>query len=558
MMLNTLIDNAAAQGAIIDERITFEKTEDSGISAFLKPNSLTIDPIVIEIPNSMIIKPDDAYRAFNLEAELIGNYEDLIFKIYIAGLLSGRVKNEYFEPYIMLLPHPSEIGSPLTMSDEELKLFKDTSLQIKFIKERKHSLKDQFELVRSYIEGITFDEFLWAHLIITSRAFPYKIINPNSKPNLVMLLPIIDLLNHRPNSKVEWSSDSSGNFRLSALLPPSTDLQRIEVFNNYGPKGNAELFMGYGFVLEDNEYETLQLSLSLPHKLKSDLKNQWNIRLPTIDDYTFLVDQNSDHRDETDKLEEASDITVFMLNKFHPIATGLLEVFAFVCRNEGDEGLTLKNTLNGLNQLKKSLELKFLNKLDKMPVLDTTKVSSEIYAKAVIFRKGQLKVYNMAKSEIKAREKQLLKEYRQYLITIKDIYKNESEEFGNFMKIMEWDKDISHLTKMDMELIFRLWLLKAINYRRSGNAQNSKFDLNWLFDLFEQKYQSFDVGNSEEYMIKLYSQIMSKIKKNASEVMKGNHWELKDWLIVDNIVTENSYEKGKSLEPILIGPLNLF
>lgn len=559
MSLEALVDTAVAHGAIIDERVEFQDTSEAGISAFLKPNSPTSNPVIIEIPNSMIIKPEDAYKAFDINAKNMKDDEIAIFKIYIAGLLSGKLEDKNFSTYIRLLPHPSEIGSPLTMTDDQLELFNETSLQKKFIEERKSLLKDQFDSVCHLNEGITFNDFLWAHLIITSRSFPYRIVNPDAKPNLVMLLPIIDLLNHKPNSKVEWSSESSGNFKLSAIQPTfSEDSNRVEVFNNYGPKGNAELFLGYGFVLEDNEYETLQLSLSLPQSLKNDIQSKWNISLPTIDDYTYNFDQKSSSNEKNTESKELNKSTVFMLNKFHPIATGLLEVFSFICKNEGDEGPTLKNTMNGLNKLKQSLEVKFSNKLEKLPAFDSTKVSKSIYNKAATFRKGQLKVYNMAKNEVKSREKHLLKEYRKYFITVKDIIQKDRDEFGNFLDIMQWNKDISDLNKMDMELLLRLWLLKTINYHKKDDFNNLKFNMKWAFDLFEQKVQSPNVKDDDGYMTDLYYQIIPQIKENVPELVKNEFWELNHWLIVDNIVTQNSYEKGKSLEPLLIHPLNLF
>lgn len=556
MSLEKLIEVAIKQGAIIDQRITFVKTENSGYSAFFKPNVSTEGPLSIEIPNCMIIKTENAYKAF----EMVKNVKELnevsVFKFYVACLLSKNIEDPKFRDYINILPTALEIGSPLTMRKESLYVFENTSLEKEFIEKRKNLLLLDFESVSFLNKHVTFDDFLWSHLIITSRAFPYRIVNPEAKQNSVMLLPIIDLLNHQPNTKVEWSSNSSGNFKISntETIQPS-ETAEYEIFNNYGPKGNAELYLGYGFVLHDNEYETLQLSLSLLPSLKDNITKQWNVKLPTIEDYTYTIDSSSEGK-FTEKEKIAANI-VFMLNKFHPIADGLLEIFCFINKNEDDQGPTLKNTMNGLNQLKQSLELKYSNRLDKMPAYHSDCISEADFNNAKCLRQGQLKIYNMAKNEIKSREKKYLKEYRKFFITVKDIYKKDIEEFSEFVEIMQWDKEINELSKMEMELIFRLWLLKTVNYWNIDTVDDSNFDLKWFFELFTERKGLSNIAYDDKFMTDFYNQIIPTLKRNVPELLKGDSWELSDWLIIDRLVVENSYEKGKTLEPLLIKPLNL-
>lgn len=88
-----------------------------------------------------------------------------------------------------------------------------------------------------------------------------------------VLLPILDCLNHARGHPVSWVVTSSppapsskqGNINSSSLhitlhLRAPTPTQ-AEVFNNYGPKPNSELLLGYGFVIPSNPEDTIVLKL---------------------------------------------------------------------------------------------------------------------------------------------------------------------------------------------------------------------------------------------------------------------------------------------------------
>lgn len=94
--------------------------------------------------------------------------------------------------------------------------------------------------------------FLWASLIYTSRAFPDSLlrvdgkqvdsrklmtevneVDPGARP---CLIPLLDMLNHRPYEKVVWMKGQSA---LSLISVEETKAGN-ELFNNYGPKSNAE------------------------------------------------------------------------------------------------------------------------------------------------------------------------------------------------------------------------------------------------------------------------------------------------------------------------------
>lgn len=75
-----------------------------------------------------------------------------------------------------------------------------------------------------------------------------------------VLFPVMDVANHGMESHVDWAFDP-GRFSLTTqeILGPGD-----EVLNNYGPKPNDELLMGYGFCLPGNRHDRVLLTLKAP------------------------------------------------------------------------------------------------------------------------------------------------------------------------------------------------------------------------------------------------------------------------------------------------------
>ena len=101
------------------------------------------------------------------------------------------------------------------------------------------------------------DHYLWACTIISSRAFPSYILNGDKEHPTQVLLPCIDVFNHRRAEQVIWFTD----YKTSdvQMLHEAPIKAGEEVFNNYGAKPNDELLLGYGFVLQDNPEDALSL-----------------------------------------------------------------------------------------------------------------------------------------------------------------------------------------------------------------------------------------------------------------------------------------------------------
>lgn len=106
---------------------------------------------------------------------------------------------------------------------------------------------------------------IWAATIFTSRAFISTHILPEIE-TIPILFPVVDILNHSVTAKVEWDFQPHQSFTLRCL-ESSTFTENEELFNNYAPKQNDELLLGYGFCLLDNPIEQFALKLAFQPEL---------------------------------------------------------------------------------------------------------------------------------------------------------------------------------------------------------------------------------------------------------------------------------------------------
>ena len=125
--------------------------------------------------------------------------------------------------------------------------------------------------------------FRWAATIYRTRAFTSQVLSDTRaadrarlgfggrgnedqilsklfSDSFPVLLPLLDLCSHKPGAQVEWQTRYS--FVGLQLLEPFEENQ--EIFNNYGPRDNESLLLGYGFTVEDNPFDHAAISLKVP------------------------------------------------------------------------------------------------------------------------------------------------------------------------------------------------------------------------------------------------------------------------------------------------------
>jgi len=88
-----------------------------------------------------------------------------------------------------------------------------------------------------------------------------------------VLVPVIDCLNHKRAQPVTWQTSRTllsqaraegavENGPYVSLVHHSALAAGLQVFNNYGPKPNAELLLGFGFTIPNNPEDNMLLLLA--------------------------------------------------------------------------------------------------------------------------------------------------------------------------------------------------------------------------------------------------------------------------------------------------------
>lgn len=517
-------------GIHLPDGLEFVKAGDKGLTAVCTSKDGLKEPV--------ISAPYEALITGELTQKVFGKKNNGLLKLLLAKLKFDKEATliddgsidlkEKFAPYINALPEV--VDSPIVWNPRESAMLGHTnlgnSLRERFynIFKQWYDLLEENEILTQYKSNIqqdielfnnwdtqntqqiydqivvktvnvsqvqhwcSFSAYLWSHLIFTSRAFPEYVINPGQcEESAIMLLPIIDLLNHDYQSKVEWSSNDRHDFNLTLL---GNDFKEgDELFNNYGGKGNEELLNGYGFVLDENIFDSASLKIRLPlDVVKSILDTEPSITLPIIDDYTTYAFDTKAHgteRDEQTKnhgIDDYKDGITFLLNQTNdsPL-TSLLQVFTFLSKHgEEDLNSSIRPRLDGLQGLRNALQ----RKLDdlKIPVQDMqSDYDIKPYRRhcSQIYREGQTQILKHSITALKTWEKQWLKEYKHQLLTMDKVLKHDSAFAENELSACFADaqEDIAFDSTFDL---FILWvILKTQN--RSFNKKHQ-----WVEDSIAQ------------------------------------------------------------------------
>ncbi|KAL2840727.1 hypothetical protein BJX68DRAFT_271501 [Aspergillus pseudodeflectus] len=195
--------------------------------------------------------------------------EELAIFFLIGQYLRGP--ESFWHPYLRTLPQPGALTTlPYYEEEDDLEWLEGTSL-VQARKQKVAQLREKYEasygeLQKAGVEGsekYSWDLYLWASTIFVSRAFSAKVLSgvvPEHglpEENVSVLLPFIDILNHRPLAKVEWRA---GKENVDFVILEDVPAEQ-EIANNYGPRNNEQLMMNYGFCLPDNpcDYRTVAL-----------------------------------------------------------------------------------------------------------------------------------------------------------------------------------------------------------------------------------------------------------------------------------------------------------
>ncbi|EGX49564.1 hypothetical protein AOL_s00078g53 [Orbilia oligospora ATCC 24927] len=281
--LHELVEWVLQAGGHISEALELYKDEQNGFSARIRPGkngnlaSVGGPLTLVSCPTSLIFSlanPNPSLPALFLESPSLSIHAKACFHLSQHLLLKEQSQ---FWPYIRLLP--KTFDTPLYFNDDEMERLAGTNLGAGDVLLRKQLWMEEWEAGKQFLEGVgaerareyTWDLFLRAATIYTSRSFPSKLVgitmDSSIEENTMLsddngfpvLIPLVDILNHKPNTKIIWEPTQTS----FSLITPETISEGSQVFNNYGPKGNEELLMGYGFVIPENPGDSLAMKFTI-------------------------------------------------------------------------------------------------------------------------------------------------------------------------------------------------------------------------------------------------------------------------------------------------------
>ena len=193
-------------------------------------------------------------------------------------LMSEKIKGEQsrWKPYFDILPSVEEVNPAYVWSDEELEMLVGSPTYPAARSLRK-KIETEFDELQSIVFSrnveffpsklYTFDLFLWCFVILFSRAA--RLTSKLAGEELA-LVPYADLMNHNPYSNTYIDSQTSGgitsfiNKKEEVAIYSDRSYKKFEqVFISYGEKSNSDLLLLYGFALERNPYNAVDITVGL-------------------------------------------------------------------------------------------------------------------------------------------------------------------------------------------------------------------------------------------------------------------------------------------------------
>lgn len=581
--VDRLVQWARSKGCYINEKLSFEYSNNHGISCIIK-ESLSEDDKkgLIRVPKSLIISPElaDSFAKDYLSEVQTSSPEINTNLIFLLAKLkfdsSGKtiVENTNlhteYQPYIDYLPNDGKsTGNPYFWTMEEKELLDGTDAHVlmkrNFLKDlenwkvvasqldvAKHpQLKDElleyeafkmgplggvsvdFLLNVKEISWTSFTAYLWASCIISSRAFPYLLFDASAKyKNHAFLLPIVDLLNNEDSnsSKCRWTIENNV-FIFDSLDDLSKLTQSCELYNNYGAKSNVEFLLNYGFCLKGNRDNTTTLSLKVDESVIEGAKN-YGVVIPndsSVNGINFILRQG-------DKIPE-----------------NLIDFFSYLCKLTSErKGFNLRMKLEGLTQLKAIIKTK-LRTLKKLEVEVSDKVSSHHANIIKTYRKSQKDIFQQTLEQVEKMEKQLLTEFKPF--SFKKAMMVDTRFFNSFLVVFGTKSYNDLIEKGILDHAVLLWIMRISNKEVYEDIHDKTIFPDFIYNEFQKVKRNMKIDNDDiaEFM-PMYQSLFPALCGKVPSVYNRGDWTLNSLIYAGTVADRLTYKRETNGEVFFIDP----
>ena len=252
-------------GATLHPAVEVYHDATTGLSIRVKPGAAAaVSPseAIVSIPSRLSLSYLNALgnlpEAFtSLRPHVVGRF--FLIQQHLLG------KDSFWFPYIQALPQPSDRDAwelPPFWPEDDAELLDGTNVEVAIQKIRQ-DVRSEFNEARQVLSRLNHrladinpSLYHWAYCIFSSRSFrPSLVLSEPPLPQGVkvddfsVLLPLFDIGNHDMTASVNWVSQHE----TCALHVDRSHHPGEQVFNNYSMKTNAELLLGYGFMIPASE-----------------------------------------------------------------------------------------------------------------------------------------------------------------------------------------------------------------------------------------------------------------------------------------------------------------
>ena len=269
--------------------------------------------------------PDLFLETYTYATDVLQTF--FLMEQYVLGSQSWWV------PYIRTLPTVEDVDALQFESEEDVAWIRGTNLETALVAQSRR-WRNQFAEANDLLQKLGWEHaangaynyrlFRWAATIFGSRSFTSQVLD-DTKPadtarpmgkkepdhpvlsrlfseRFAVLLPLLDILNHRPAALVEWQARPS--YVGLQILQDYKSGQ--EVYNNYGPRDNEGLLMSYGFLLQDNPYDHVLISINAHPGTQLEIARTWPTDDRSNDNYNcYIFDLGHPIVNEARSLERA-------------------------------------------------------------------------------------------------------------------------------------------------------------------------------------------------------------------------------------------------------------
>jgi len=248
-------------------RVEAETVEDFELSGrgLIARKELTQGQEIVKVPSKLLLTRKTAQRELgsSIVPDSLNEYLALALLLIHERSLGQQ---SFWASYIRILPTAEEVGQTWLWNEDDLALLEGSGILASTASLRAKIEREYAALLADILQPNGLDEsvfsleaFQWAMSMLLSRAIDLR------ETGELALVPYADLLNHSPycSAYFFYNEVPFSKEREVVLYADRSYAKNDQVLISYGQKSNAELLLLYGFVVDRNLFDEVEVTISL-------------------------------------------------------------------------------------------------------------------------------------------------------------------------------------------------------------------------------------------------------------------------------------------------------